>query len=299
MGEEDTVPETPDVAVAMPDLRVFYINRLVGESAFRNGGKQLASSVELPQTTSYNDNWMPENEERQDRPRHERWRAHSDSAIRPAEAVITGKVPLPLSQRVYRAVIRRAAEFFHLFQRGGMQSRNWLRMEMKSEERKDEQPERENLTGIPVEDSLPGTSSIPSVGGCRPGGGGSRRRGARDVTRDQAGEMKNRILLTQGKYDAKMTYAKVSHKLDILMSSVSRGAQLGYKISWKHWIMFRKGQEIPMWLDRREDGRGECLVNFILSEHDVLGLKPDTIRSKISGIRFPHIISGKNDFTTA
>ena len=114
---------------------------------------------------------MSANEERQDRPRHEQWRAHSDSAIQPVEAAITGNVPLPLTQRVYRAVICHAAEFFQLFQRGGMQSRNWLRMEMKSEEWKDEQTTRENLYGLPVGDSLPGTSSIPSVGGFRPDGG--------------------------------------------------------------------------------------------------------------------------------
>ena len=34
-------------------------------------------------------------------------------------------------------------------------------------------------------------------------------------------------------------------------------------------------------------------MNFILCEHDVLGLKASTARSKSSGIRFYHIISGK------
>ena len=37
-------------------------------------------------------------------------------------------------------------------------------------------------------------------------------------------------------------------------------------------------------------------MNFILCERDVLGLKASPIRSKISGTRFYHLISGENDF---
>ena len=47
-----------------------------------------------------------------------------------------------------------------------------------------------------------------------------------------------------------------------------------------------------MWLDSMEEGRGEVLMNFILSGHDVLGLKASTIRSKISGIRIHPLICG-------
>ena len=39
------------------------------------------------------------------------------------------------------------------------------------------------------------------------------------------------------------------------------------------------------------------MMNFILSEHDVLGLNASTIRGKVSGVIFPHIIGGRNDFT--
>ena len=50
-------------------------------------------------------------------------------------------------------------------------------------------------------------------------------------------------------------------------------------------------------MDSKEEWMGEVLANFILSEHDVLGSKAPTIRRKISGVRFFHIISGAGDFT--
>ena len=40
-------------------------------------------------------------------------------------------------------------------------------------------------------------------------------------------------------------------------------------------------------------------MNFILSEHDVLGLRASTIRGKVSAILFFHLVMGKNDFTRA
>ena len=38
-------------------------------------------------------------------------------------------------------------------------------------------------------------------------------------------------------------------------------------------------------------------MNFIPIEHDVHGLRASTIRGEVCGIRFFHIVSGKNDFT--
>ena len=51
------------------------------------------------------------------------------------------------------------------------------------------------------------------------------------------------------------------------------------------------------WLDSREEGWGGSLANFVLCEHDVLGSKKSTSRSKISGVRLSHIISGVDYFT--
>ena len=54
---------------------------------------------------------------------------------------------------------------------------------------------------------------------------------------------------------------------------ISAGAKVGYERSWKHRMGFRKGQGHPVWLDIRDESWGGNLMNFILSEHDVLGLR--------------------------
>ena len=55
-------------------------------------------------------------------------------------------------------------------------------------------------------------------------------------------------------------------------------------------------QRVAARLDIKDEGWDEVLMNFVFSEHDLLGLKASTIRSKIGGIRFYHLVSGKNDF---
>ena len=58
-------------------------------------------------------------------------------------------------------------------------------------------------------------------------------------------------------------------------------------------MSFCKGRNQSVWMDSKEERRGGTLVNFILIERDVLGLNASTIRWKISGVRFFHIISGR------
>ena len=71
--------------------------------------------------------------------------------------------------------------------------------------------------------------------------------------------------------------AKTTHKIDILMTSLSDGARKGYIRSWKRWMSFCEGQQVPVWLDSREEGWGEALMDFIWSEHDVLGPRTEGI----------------------
>lgn len=98
--------------------------------------------------------------------------------------------------------------------------------------------------------------------------------------------------IAQERCDAKMKYDKTAHKIEISTSSVRNGTQKGYRRSWKRWLLFRRCQNLAVWLDGKDECRGENLMNFILGEHDVIGLKSATVRSKISGIRRCHIISG-------
>ena len=71
----------------------------------------------------------------------------------------------------------------------------------------------------------------------------------------------------------------------------------GYIRSWKHWAPFCQGKGASAWMTGKEEGRGEASMQFILSEHDVLGLNASIVRSKISGIRYPHLISGGGGFS--
>ena len=48
-------------------------------------------------------------------------------------------------------------------------------------------------------------------------------------------------------------------------------------------MSFRQGQRVTAWVDSKEEGRGEVLANFILGEHDFLGLEASALRSKICG----------------
>ena len=104
------------------------------------------------------------------------------------------------------------------------------------------------------------------------------RCGAHGVAKEGACEVGRRILLTREMYDSEMNYATETHKIDIRMASLSTVARKGYRRSWEHWISLRRGQNKSVWLGIREEFRGETLANFMLIEHDVIGLKAPAIR---------------------
>ena len=189
-------------------------------------------------------------------------------------------------------------EWCQRIRRGGFASSNWLRVEFASEN-----------WGADVEAAR--SAGADAVEGCHPVSNPvsdqpeepqekepRTRCGARAERQHGALEVTTRTLLTQEHYDSKMRYAKTTRKIKILMQSLSAGTRVGYKRSWGHWLSFCRGQNQPVRLDSREESWDENLMNFILSEHDVLGLRDSTIRGNFSGIRAFRIISGKNDFAT-
>ena len=108
-----------------------------------------------------------------------------------------------------------------------------------------------------------------------------RRCGARVARDNRAVEVADRTLLTQSQYDAKLSYAITTRKMEVLMQSISTGTKTGYTRSWSQWGNFCRGKNQSVWLDSREEGCGGNLLNFILSERDVLGLRASTIRGKL------------------
>ena len=79
-----------------------------------------------------------------------------------------------------------------------------------------------------------------------PGEESNTRCGSRVESQQGAAEVTARTLMAQDQYDAMMRYAKTTRKIEVLMQSISSGARVGYKRSWKHWMSFCRGQNQPV-----------------------------------------------------
>ena len=91
--EDDDEEENCPRSVTVPDLQTCYAKEFPRESGYRAGGKRLAPEIQLPQTTSRNDNWLTANETRRNRGTWEHWRTQSDSELRPVDEQIAGNRP--------------------------------------------------------------------------------------------------------------------------------------------------------------------------------------------------------------
>ena len=87
-----------------------------------------------------------------------------------------------------------------------------------------------------------GSASGEAVAECRPSNHHSGNRiddgqvvekntrcGAQATQRERAVEMKKGVRMTQELYDSKMNYARTTRKIELLMASLSTGAQGGYR----------------------------------------------------------------------
>ena len=193
--------------------------------------------------------------------------------------------------------MRHVADAYQRLKRGGLAARNWFRLECAAgnwEDGVDAATEtRSSMVAVDRSTERRG----PSLDYCLPVGARNTRCGSPEATRVGAGEVGNRMAMAQELYGAKMRYEKTTRKIEILMNSLSSGARTGYRRSWKQRVCLCRGRNQPVWIDSREERRGETLMKFILSGHYVLGLKASTIRGGISGGRFFYTVSGKNYFT--
>ena len=85
-------------------------------------------------------------------------------------------------------------------------------------------------------------------------------------------------------------------KIEALLGGLAQGTTTAYRRAWRHWILFCTGTGIDPWMDYTKRGWDEIMLDFIMHEHRVLGLQAKSIRSKISGIRYFHIMAGYGDF---
>ena len=106
-----------------------------------------------------------------------------------------------------------------------------------------------------------------------------------------------------GRNQVDLALQKVHHhvkgieKIEALLCGLSDGTQTAYRRSWRHWILFCTGTGVEPWLDYTKRGWGEIALDFIMNENRVFGLQSKSIRSKISGIRYFHIMAGYGDFS--
>ena len=78
---------------------------------------------------------------------------------------------------------------------------------------------------------------------------------------------------------------------------IASRTQSSYRQPWGDGFLFFAGIDRPPWLNFTEQGRVEFVPEFILRENRVLGLNPRPIRCKVPGVRFPHIMAGRGDFS--
>lgn len=128
--------------------------------------------------------------------------------------------------------MRNAAQTFQILEIGGLTDRNWLRMEIKSEDWKREAPEKEKRVCEIVVGSLPVDLSPSSAMVGRPGEGGILCAAHTDSGEMENAPMKSRagMHLAHDVYGSKMAYAKTTHDVEIPTSSLSGGTSNGIRV---------------------------------------------------------------------
>ena len=88
-----------------------------------------------------------------------------------------------------------------------------------------------------------------------------------------------------------------SGELTDLLSGVAEGTQSAYRTAWVQWAQFVENRPEGVWIEKQEPKWGERLIDWILFEARILGVRVGTIRSKISAIRYWNVLSGYPDFS--
>ena len=85
-------------------------------------------------------------------------------------------------------------------------------------------------------------------------------------------------------------------KLNDLLSGIAEGTRAGYISAWKHWFQFTQRTPEKRWITAISPMWGETLINWIIFETRIMGLQASTVRAKISGLRYWHLLSGYPDW---
>ena len=80
-------------------------------------------------------------------------------------------------------------------------------------------------------------------------------------------------------------------KLNDLLSGIAEGTRAGYVSAWKHWFQFTRRPPESRWITEIGPRWDETVINWILFETRIMGLQASTMGTKISGLRYWHLLS--------
>ena len=86
-------------------------------------------------------------------------------------------------------------------------------------------------------------------------------------------------------------------RLEDLMSGIAASTRASYITSWTHWHHFTLRAPQKRWITQVDPRWDDTLIDWILFETRILGLQVSTMRSKISGLRYWHLLSGYPDWS--
>ena len=158
--ERDHSNDIPREQMTVPDLRWMYPPSTgVNEDRYRTGGKRLAPPITLTRSTSFQDRWAEEAEKRGIVAKPEVWKTVSDSKRVVVNEMLTGNRALPVIHWNYHTMWRQVIEWCQRTRRGGFASRNWLRMEFKTEDWEDDKQSDPLSPGWLIADEVKAPSS--------------------------------------------------------------------------------------------------------------------------------------------
>ena len=86
-------------------------------------------------------------------------------------------------------------------------------------------------------------------------------------------------------------------KLNALLSGIAAGTCRRYLTAWQQWTSFAHMRGQSEWLVDTQPDCGGNLIDFMLFESEMVKNTGGAIASKVSAIRFWHVISGLGDFS--
>ena len=98
-------------------------------------------------------------------------------------------------------------------------------------------------------------------------------------------------------FPALLNHVMGEEKLNALLSGIAPSTERRYLSVWNQWSYFMTMRQKDTWLVKTGPNWDADLIDFIMFESRLMKNTSDSIRVKVSAIRFWHIVCGLDDFT--